>query len=87
MLTRGGKMYFITFVDDCSRFLYVYLMISKNEAFTMFKKYKAKIAKKKIENKIKVLRSDRGEEYFLNEFFSFCEEHSIIHQVSAPYTP
>ena len=33
MLTRGGKRYFITYVDDCSRYLYVYLIRSKDEAF------------------------------------------------------
>ena len=41
MLTRGGKRYFITFIDDCSRYLHVYLLRTKNEAFEMFKIYKA----------------------------------------------
>jgi len=84
MLTRGGKRYFITFVDDCNKYLYVYLMRSKDEAFTMFKKYKAEV-ENQLEKKIKVLHLDRGGEYFLNEFSSFCEEHGIIHQVSASY--
>ena len=26
VLTRGGKRYFITFIDDFSRFTYMYLM-------------------------------------------------------------
>ena len=29
---RGGKRYFITFIDDDSRFTYVYLMHTKDEA-------------------------------------------------------
>ena len=36
--------------------------------------------------KIKILRSDRGGEYFPNDFNTFCEEHGIVHQRSAPYT-
>ena len=37
--TRGGKMYFITFIDDCTRYCYVFLLRSKNEALEMFKLY------------------------------------------------
>ena len=29
--TRGGKKYFITFIDDCTRFCYVYLLRGKDE--------------------------------------------------------
>lgn len=36
MLTRGGKRYFITFIDNCSRFTYVYLLKHKDEAFHVF---------------------------------------------------
>jgi len=37
VLTRGGNRYFITFTDDFSRHTYVYLMKSKDEAFSLFK--------------------------------------------------
>ena len=26
MLTRGGNRYFLTFIDDCSRFTYVFML-------------------------------------------------------------
>ncbi|KAK4380871.1 Retrovirus-related Pol polyprotein from transposon TNT 1-94 [Sesamum angolense] len=38
--TRGGKKYFITFIDDCTRYSYVYLLRSKDEALEAFKLYK-----------------------------------------------
>ncbi|GJY41386.1 retrovirus-related pol polyprotein from transposon TNT 1-94 [Tanacetum coccineum] len=41
ILTRGGRRYFITFCDDYSRYLYVYLLRLKDEAFDSFKVYKA----------------------------------------------
>ncbi|OMO97119.1 Integrase, catalytic core [Corchorus capsularis] len=85
-LTRGGKRYFITFIDDCSRYVYVHLLKTKNEAFEAFKEFKAKVENQK-ERKIKVLRSDRGGEYFFDDFDEFCEEHGIIHQRTAPFTP
>jgi len=83
MLTRGGKRYFITFIDDYSRFTYVYLLRTKDEAFGKFKK----IVENQKERQIKVLRSDRGGEYFSKEFSTFYEENRIIHQMIAPYTP
>ena len=86
ILTRGGRRYFITFIDDCSRYVHVYLLKNKDEAFSMFKIYKAEV-ENQLNKKIKVLRSDRGGEYFSNEFSNFCEEHGIIHQCTAPYTP
>ena len=86
VLTRGGKRYFITFCDDFSRYLYVYLLHSKDEAFEAFKIYKAEVEKQK-EKRIKILRSDRGGEYFNRRFDAFCEEEGIIHERTAPYTP
>jgi hypothetical protein len=41
MLTKGGKRYFIIFIDDSTRFCYVYLLKSKDEALHYFKTYKA----------------------------------------------
>jgi hypothetical protein len=75
ILTKGGNRYFITFIDDCTRFCYVYLMKTKDEALHYFKIYKAKV-KNQLEKKIKHLRSDHGEEYFSNEFLSsaLCTE-------------
>ena len=86
VLTRGGKRYFITFIDDCSKFTYVYLLSNKDEAFECFKRYKAEVENQKG-RKIKCIRSDRGGEYFSHEFDTFCEEHGVIHQKTAPYTP
>jgi len=85
-LTRGGRRYFITFIDDCSKFCYVYLLRTKDEAFDHFKIYKA-VVENQLDLKIKTLRSDRGGEYLANDFTKFCEEHGIIHETTAPYSP
>ena len=47
VLTRGGKRYFITFIDDFSRFTYVYLTRNKDESFDMIKCYKTKVENQK----------------------------------------
>ena len=86
ILTKGGKRYFITFIDDCTQFCYVYLMKTKDETLHYFKIYKAEV-ENQIEKKIKRLRSDRGGEYFSNEFSEFCVVHKIIHEKTPPYSP
>jgi hypothetical protein len=68
ILTKGCKRYFITFIDDSTRFCYVYLLKSKYEAFHYFKTYKAE-AENQLERTMKQLRSDRGGEYFSSDFF------------------
>ena len=71
-LTKGGRRYFMTFIDDCTRFCYVYLLKTKDEALHYFKVYKAKV-ENQLEKKIKHLRSDHAGEYFSNEFLSFAQ--------------
>jgi transposase InsO family protein len=85
-LTKGGKRYFMTFIDDCTRFCYVYLLKSKDEALHYFKIYKAEV-ENQLERKIKRLLSHRGGEYFSNDFSEFCAEHGIIHERTLPYSP
>ena len=85
-LTKYGKRYFMTFIDDCTRFCYVYLLKTKDEALHYFKVYKAEV-ENQLERKIKRLRSDCGGEYFSSEFSKFCVEYRIIHERTLPYSP
>jgi hypothetical protein len=71
VLTKGGKRYFMTLIDDVSRFCYVYLLKTKDEALDYFKIYKAEV-KNQLERKIKRLRSDRGGEFFPKIFDDSC---------------
>ena len=54
---RGGYEYFITFIDDYSRFGYVYLMKQKFEAFEKYKEFKAEV-ENQLGKHIKAIRSD-----------------------------
>ena len=83
--TKGGKKYFITFIDDCTRYYYVYLSRSKNEAIEAFIQYTNEF-ENQLNKKIKVLRSDRGREYE-SPFGEFCLEYGIVHQTTASYSP
>ena len=83
--SRGGNKYFVTFVDDCTKYCYVYLLKSKDEALDKFILYKTEV-ENQLNKKIKVLRSDRGGEY-VAPYGEYCAQHGIIHQTTAPYSP
>jgi hypothetical protein len=70
LLTRGGKRYFMTLIADATRYGYIYLLKTKDEAFPYYKIFKAKL-ENQLERKIKRLRDDRGGEYISNEFSQF----------------
>ena len=72
--TRVENMYFISFIDDHSRFSYTYLIKSNNEVLRKFMIFKAN-DENQLEKTIKVLIYDKGGEYTSNAMFSFCEEH------------
>jgi len=63
-MTRGGKNYFVTFIDDYSRYTKVYLIKHKDEVFDMFLSYKTEV-ENQLDKKIKRIRSDRVVHMFL----------------------
>ena len=75
----------MTFIDDSTKYCYIYLLQSKNEALDKFKEYKLEV-ENQLEKTIKIVRSDRGGEYE-GQFDAFCKENGIIHQTTAPYSP
>jgi transposase InsO family protein len=86
VLTEGRQRYFMTIIDDASRYCYVYLLKTKDETLNCFKIYNTK-AENQLEKKIKRFRSDRDREYFSNEFNLLYMEHGIIHERMPPYSP
>ena len=64
---RDGYSYFITFIDDLSRYGYVFLMKHKLEAFEKFREFRHEV-EKQTDKPIKVLRSNREGEYLSTKF-------------------
>ena len=83
---KGGYEYFITFIDDYSRFGYVYLMKRKSEVFEKFKEFRAEI-ENQLGKRIRAIRSAHGGEYLLRDFKDYLTENRIISQFIAPRTP
>ena len=55
-----GSYYYVTFVDDHSRKVWVYFMKQKSEVFEVFKKWKATVENETV-LKVKRLTSDNVE--------------------------
>jgi transposase InsO family protein len=84
--TRGGYRYFLTFLDDLSRYGYVYLMKHKSETFEKFKKIQNEVENHR-NRKIKFLRSHRGGEYLSYDFLTHLKASGIVLQLTPPGTP
>jgi hypothetical protein len=84
--TAGGNKYFLLIVDDCSRWMSVFMLKSKDEASSAFGLFKTK-AKNSTGEHIKNVRSDRGGEFLAASFKGICERARIKRQFTTPYTP
>ncbi|KAK1422289.1 hypothetical protein QVD17_25292 [Tagetes erecta] len=84
--TNSGKKYIFLLVDDCTRYMWVYFLESKDQAFEIFKEFKQKV-EMDIGTKLKMLRTDRGGEFTSNEFTQYCKKNGIARQLTAPYSP
>ncbi|CAK9829622.1 Retrovirus-related Pol polyprotein from transposon TNT 1-94 [Anthophora retusa] len=84
--SNGGTLYFVTFIDDASRWCEVRFLRRKSEAFAAFRE-----VKKMLENfsgrKIKYLQSDNGREYVNEQFDDFLKENGIQPRLTVPRNP
>ncbi|PLW30300.1 hypothetical protein PCANC_25459 [Puccinia coronata f. sp. avenae] len=84
--SREGYRYFITFVDDYSKFLTVYPMKNKSDSFSCFKIFRA-FFEKSGSHKIQAFRTDNGGEYLSAEFTTYLITSGIRHDPGPPHSP
>ena len=82
----GGKRWFVTFIDDYTRRVWMYPMRHKNEVLQIFLEWK-KMVKNQTDKKIKKLRSDNGGEYTYDLFLKVCRDEGIIRHFIIPGKP
>jgi len=80
-----GCRYYVSFIDDHTRKVWVYFMKHKGEMFQHFLNFKAMVEKEKGVS-IKCLRSNGRGEYFSNEFSEYLKEHEIQKKYSCSYS-
>lgn len=85
-ISYAGNKYFVTFIDDYSNFVCVYIIKEKSEVFTVFKEF-VRMVRTKFNKNISVLRCDNGGEYRLENLKLFCKENGTVMDFTNPYTP
>ncbi|CAB4307464.1 unnamed protein product [Prunus armeniaca] len=82
----GRSHYFVSFVDDFSRRIWVYTMKRKDEVLKIFLKWKNMI-ETQSGGKIKTLISDNGGEYKSEPFLKVCQDEGIVRHFTVKETP
>lgn len=83
--THNEIRWFITFIDDCIRMTWVYLLRHKSDVCVVFL-YFHKMVLTQFDISIKVICSNNGVEYFKRELTGFIHSTGILHQTFCPYS-
>ncbi|KAI0992030.1 hypothetical protein K3495_g16156, partial [Podosphaera aphanis] len=80
----GRKRYYISFIDDFTRYAWIYFIRSKDDTYDAIRQFV-----KRIQNQhgitIKKVFSDNGGEYIDRRVEQFFGNHGIDHEFSPPY--
>ncbi|XP_075101611.1 uncharacterized protein LOC142177049 [Nicotiana tabacum] len=82
----GGLRYYVTFIDNSTKKVWVYFSKNKSNVFFTFKRWKAEV-ENQTSLKLKCLKSDNEGEYDSQELKAFCSENGIRMIKTVPETP
>ena len=77
-----GYPYYVIFVDDYSKYIWLFPMKNKSDVFSIFYDFHIK-AERQFSTKLQSLQSDWGGEY--QALTAYLKNHGIIHTISCPY--
>ncbi|KAL4323581.1 hypothetical protein GQ457_11G003910 [Hibiscus cannabinus] len=83
--SMGDALYFVTFIDDHLRKVWIYLLKTKDQVLEAFKEFHAKV-ERETERMLKCVRSDNGGEY-RGPFEEYCKSYGIRFKKTPPKTP
>ena len=75
--TSGGSRYFVIFVDDFSRYTWIYLFKNRFELYQIYRDF-TKMIETRFSKPIKVFRSDNAQEYKAYEFTSILHQFGTV---------
>lgn len=80
-MTFSGERYFMTIIDDFSRFTEIRLLKHKSEVSEELKVFL------RANPTVKKIRCDNAKEYLTNEFVNFTRNIGVVIDPAPPYTP
>lgn len=81
----GGKEYYISFIDDHTRYAWICFLKNKSDAAGTIKKF-LRMIKTQFDTTIKVLQTDNGGEYANSDVENFLMEMGIVIKNSPAYS-
>jgi hypothetical protein len=82
-VSKGGYRYYVIFIDDHSRYTWIYFMKRRSEMISIYKSF-ARMIHTQFSTHIKIFRSDSGGEYLSNNFRQFFTSEGTLAQLSCP---
>ena len=82
----GGSSSFVTFIDDYSKFVSVFMLKQKSEVPDKFIEF-VRMAENHTGQSLKNMRSDNGGEYIGKEFIKYCKSLGVAKNLTIPYSP
>ena len=82
----SGAEYFLTFTDDHTRYVWVYILKRKSKVFSKFCEWKAMV-EKAYGKRLKTLQMDNGGEFTSSEFEEFLSKDGVQHELTIPKCP
>jgi transposase InsO family protein len=84
--TSCFKRLFLPIIDDMSRYLWLVLLATKDEAMVAISHFRAR-TEAEAWCKVGTLRIDHSGEFTVKEFMEYCTNEGIHLHLTAPYTP
>ncbi|KAK9049437.1 hypothetical protein SSX86_031595 [Deinandra increscens subsp. villosa] len=81
-----GFRYYAAFVDDASRFCWIYPLKTKSDFFLALQIF-LNFVQTQFSTKLKVFQSDGGTEFTNKKVQQLFETNGTLHRISCPYTP
>jgi transposase InsO family protein len=85
VVSIGGCKFYVVFIDDYSRFSWMFPLRQKSEVLICFTKFK-NLVENFFSCKIKQIQIDNEGEYVSAAFQTFTTTHGILHRLTCSYT-
>lgn len=85
-LSIEGYRYYVTFIDDCTQFVWIFPLVNKSDVLAIFVQFCA-FVENQFSSTIKLFQTDGSGEFNSKTFQNFLHSKGILHQITCPYTP
>ena len=86
ILNISGARWFVTFIDDCTRVTWVFLLKQKSDVSTIVPRFLSMVHTQ-FGKQIKRFKTDNAKDYFNQSISSLFLQQGIIHESSCVYSP